>query len=304
MTYRVDVIRSRTRIGIRTGAVLTGALMLAAGARPAAADTTDVNAKESSWDDAAARLGTAGSLWDPVKTAGLTRSGTISVLADGLTVANGSATGGDTFAGAKYGRGSRSFTISEKWANTGWSAEPAFTTSMARVGRVLIPIGMPGMRIRVKAVIYANCFVQPTDSDPSNVPPWFRCARSQVLTTGGVLVMTARPASTMTAPGNTSIVIQSDGLAYSQLVAIATGLQQVAGANANGAGSAQMLGMCDQMVTGRVTFDRARAFAETNGYSARVGSIDGVEQALTADYRPDRFTLAIASNVVTSCTYG
>ena len=108
----------------------------------------------------------------------------------------------------------------------------------------------------------------------------------------------------MTAPGNTSIVIQTRGMSYRQLVAIATGLQQVAGATADGAGSAQMVGMCSQMMKGRMTFDQASAFAASNGYTARVGSIDGVPQAVTTDYRPDRFTLAIAANVVTGCTYG
>ena len=46
------------------------------------------------------------------------------------------------------------------------------------------------------------------------------------------------------------------------------------------------------------------AFAASNGYSARVGSIDGESLAVTADYRPDRFTLSTVSGAVTSCTYG
>ena len=116
--------------------------------------------------------------------------------------------------------------------------------------------------------------------------------------------MTARPSSTMAAPGTTSIVIQTRGLSYGQLISIASGVQQVAGAGADGAGSAQMLAMCSQMKTSKLTFDQANAFATSNGYSARVGSLDGVPQAVTMDYRPDRFTLSIVSNVVTSCSYG
>ncbi|MDI1290392.1 MAG: hypothetical protein PSX37_10645, partial [bacterium] len=239
------------------GGAVAAALTIAAGISPARADTLDLQAKTSSWDKAAAKLGTAGSLWDPMSTAGLKRVGAIDVAADGLTFARGRALTGDTVAAARYGRGATNFSISEKWANTGWAAEPAFTTSMAKVGTVLIPVGLPGTRIRVKATVYANCFVQPTNADPTPVPKWFKCARSQVLTTGGVLTMTARPSSTMTAPGNTSIVIQTSGLSYAQLISIAAGLQQVAGASADGAGSAQMVAMCKQMVTGRMTFDQA-----------------------------------------------
>lgn len=309
ITYGVGVMRYRilTRrlvVGAVVGAVVTAVVTALSGAPAQAAAGPDVQARATSWDQAAAQLGTAGSLWDPVATAGLRRTGRITVLAEGLAFAKGRAISGDSFAGATYGRGATTFTISEKWANTGWAVEPAFTTSMAKVGVVSIPIGQPGMKTSVKARIYANCFVQPTDSDPTNVPAWFRCARSQVLTTGGVLVMTARPASTMTSPGNTSIVIQSTGLSYSQLLRIATSLQQVAGAPATGDGSGQMVAMCRQMTTGRMTFDQANAFAQSNGYSARVGSIDGVPQAVTADFRPDRFTLAIKSNVVSACTYG
>lgn len=301
MTYGDGVSRHRAAIRTIAGIAVTGAVALAA--TPAYADT-NLQAKAATWDKAAARLGTAGSLWDPSKTAGLSQTGQVSVVADGLKFARGRAIAGSTFAGARYGRGATSFTISEKWVNTGWAAEPAFTTSMARVGTVQIPIGLPGTKIRVRATVYANCFVQPTDADPSEIPQWFRCAQSQVLTTGGVLTMTARPSSTMAAPGNASIVIQTTGITYGQLISIASGLQQVAGAAADGAGSAQMVGMCSQMTASRMTFDRANAFAMSNGYSARVGSIDGVPQAVTTDYRPDRFTLAIASNVATSCTYG
>lgn len=305
MTYGGGVSRCRAVVRTTACAAVTGTLALALSAGPAHGDTTSgIQAKAPTWDKAAARLGTAGSLWDPAKAVGLKRVGAISIIGDGLTFAGGRVTAGETFAGARYGRGAASFTISQKWASTGWAAEPAFTTSMAKVGTVTIPMGQPGTRIRLNATVYANCFAQSTDADPTKVPAWFRCAKSEVLTTGGVLTMTARPASTMSAPGTTTIVIQSSGLTYAQLVAVASGLQQVAGAPADGAGSAQMVGMCEQMVTGRMTVDQANAFAVSNGYFARVGSIDGVPQAVTADYRPDRFTLAIKANVVASCSYG
>ena len=108
----------------------------------------------------------------------------------------------------------------------------------------------------------------------------------------------------MTAPGTTSIVLRSTGLTYRQLVAVASSLQQVGPSPADGAGSAQMVGMCRQMVAGPMSFDQADAFARSNGYSARIGSLDGQPQAVTADYRPDRFTLDIVAGAVTGCTYG
>jgi hypothetical protein len=85
---------------------------------------------------------------------------------------------------------------------------------------------------------------------------------------------------------------------------VASRLLQVAGSPADGAGSAQMIAMCRQMVDGGMTAEQAAGFAASNGYSSRVGSVDGVPQAVTADYRPDRFTVSLVGGVVTSCSYG
>jgi hypothetical protein len=263
-----------------------------------------LTSKASSWDFAAAKLGVAGSLWEPGRTIGLPRVGRIDVIADNLSFGAGSVLSGDTFAGARYGTSKRGFTIAEKWADTGWAAEPAYSTSLARVRWVSVGLGLPGTRIPVRVEILANCFPQPADKDPRPLPRGFRCTKADVLRTGGVLRMTARPSSTMTAPGSTSIVVTSAGLTYSQLITIAHGLEQVAGSAANGAGSAQMVAMCGQMSLGAMTPDQAQAFAATSGYTTRVGSVDGQPQALTMDYRPDRFTLATAGGSVTSCTYG
>lgn len=285
--------------------VAAGGLAVAGMTGAAAADSSlDIDEKAPSWDAAASRLGTAGSLWEPQATAGLDRTRKVTVLADSLAFADGTATAGDTFAGTRYGKGRKSLLVSEKWANTGWAAEPAYSTSMARVGSVKIRLGDPGTQITVRARVFANCFPQPADADPNRVPKRFRCEKSDVRKTGGVLVMTARPPSQMTAPGTTSIVMQSKGLTYKELVAAARSLQQVAGSASDGIGSAQMVGMCAQMVSGRMTMDQASAFAESNGYVARPGSIDGEPLAVTADYRPDRFTLDLVSNAVVSCTYG
>lgn len=65
-----------------------------------------------------------------------------------------------------------------------------------------------------------------------------------------------------------------------------------------------MLELCDQMVAEAMTVDDATSLAESNGYIARVGSVDGEPQAVTMDYRIDRFTFEVVDGVVTSCQYG
>lgn len=288
---------------LAAAAVLAAAPVLGAG-QAWAAPAVDLHERAAGWDAAAARLGTAGSLWEPIQTGGLSARAGISVLADRITVDAGVITGGDTFAGVRYGTAARGFTISERWSGTGWAAQPAYSSSMARVGRVTVLLGPPGTQVPVRATVYANCFPQAADGPLAEVPRGFRCTKADVRRTGGVLRMTARPASTMSAPGKTAIVIQSTGLSHAALLRIASSLQQVAGAAADGAGSGQMLGMCRQMVDGSMSAQRASAFARANGYLTRVGSIDGVPQAVTTDYRPDRFTLDVQGGRVVSCAYG
>jgi len=291
------------RVGI-AGLMCAALLAVALPAQAAAPSQADVQQKVASWDAAAARLGLAGSLWEPIETAGLRRAGRIAVLAGNLAFANGAVAGGDTFASVRYGTSRRGFVISEKWANTGWARQPALSSRMAKVRSVFVLLGSPGTQVTLTADVYANCFPQRPGKKPRPVPARFRCTRNDVLRSGGVLTFTARPAATTTAPGDTSIVIQSTGMTFDQLVRVARNIQQVAGSGSDGAGSAQMVGMCRQMVGGGMTAAQADSFAIAYGYTTRVGSIDGVGLAVTADYRPDRFTLSTVSGVVTSCTYG
>jgi hypothetical protein len=270
----------------------------------AAAAAADIDTTAASWDAAAARLGTAGSLWEPAAVPGMARSRMLTVVAESLAFANAAVTAGDTFAGTRYGTARRGFWIDEKWADTGWAVPPEVSTGRAPVGWARIRLGSPGTRITVRARVFADCFPQATAGRPKPVPAAFRCTPADVLRTGGTLTMTARPVSAMTAPGTTSVVIRSTGLTYRELVSVASRLVQVAGSPAVGAGSAQMVAMCRQMVDGGMTADQAAAFAASNGYSSRVGSVDGVPQAVTADYRPDRFTVSLVGGAVTSCSYG
>ncbi|MDA3021681.1 MAG: hypothetical protein O2943_03280 [Actinomycetota bacterium] len=287
-------------------AALTAAAIAPGLATPAlaAASPYDINESVKSWGRAAAMLGTAGSLWEPANTAGLRRTSKVGVISDNLVITSGVVTGGDTFAGATYGRPAKGFQLSEKWAETGFAAEPAPSTSLAKVGNVKIKLGEPGTQIILTAQVYANCFKQPTNANPKEVPASYRCKKSEVLASGGLLEMTAKPPSTMTAPGDTSIVIDSTGLTYDQLVAIASSLTQV-GPNPNAAaGSAQLRAVCRQMVTDKLTFAAANKLAQANGYTARLASVNGESQMLTMDFRLDRMNLSTVSNAVTECTYG
>ncbi len=77
-----------------------------------------------------------------------------------------------------------------------------------------------------------------------------------------------------------------------------------AAASAAEAPSADMQALCDQMVGDGLSPEDATATAEENGYVARVGTIDGQPQAVTMDYREDRFTFDVENGVVVGCTYG
>jgi len=177
-------------------AILAAAALVPAVAAPAlAADSPyDINESVTSWATAAARLGTAGSLWEPMNTAGLRQSSKVEVISNNLVITKGTVTSGDTYAGATYGRPAKGFQISEKWADTGFAAEPASSTSLAKVAKVKIKMGEPGTQTTVTAQVYANCFKQPANSNPKEIPSGFRCKKSDVLATVGVVAVAAVPA--------------------------------------------------------------------------------------------------------------
>lgn len=68
--------------------------------------------------------------------------------------------------------------------------------------------------------------------------------------------------------------------------------------------NADMVTLCEQMVADGLSPEDATALAESNGFVARVGTIDGEPQAVTMDFREDRFTFEVADGVVVGCTYG
>lgn len=290
-----------TSVAIATIAGGAVAAVMVAGAPAANAATGTYQDTADTWADAAALLGTAGSLWQPKRTSGLTLRGQLDVVADNLSFAKGVATSGDTAASGRYGTKKRGFTIVEKWANTGWAAEPAPDIRSAPVGTVTITLGDPGTAIALKARVRANCYpYQPKHPKPPAAD--FRCSKSDVSTYGGTLTMTARPSSTMLAPGDTTIAIDSQGMTYAELVAVARGLVQVPGLPE--AASAEATFICLDMVQQKMTAEQAASLATSNGFTTRVGSIDGVGRMLTADYSPSRFTLSLTGGIVTACPAG
>lgn len=296
-------IASRARVGIAALSVVLPTVLLGAPEASAVVPRLTIE-RVATWDAAAARLGVAGSLWEPTVTQGLDPAGPVLVRAAGVRIESAAVSAGRTQAERRYGSASRGFRIIEKWAETRWVRTPGRSRTIGRVGPTTVLLGGPAAQLRVRVMVYANCEDRPVPLRPDRVPFDERCTTEDVRRTGGVLTMTARPASDRAAPGETSIVIESTGLSYRQLLDVAASLQQVAGAPAGGAGSAQMVGMCRQMTTGRMTAEQASRFAGASGYLTRVGSIDGQPQAVTADYRPDRFTLALQAGTVVSCTYG
>ncbi len=301
-------MRIRSLVVIVSSVVLVPAL----GATPAlAADSVDtsVQADVESWQEAADLLGPAGSLWRPSYTAGLKQDGTIDVVAEGITMKDGAVTGGSTFAGSSYGSSRKEkVTIVEKWAQTDWAADPETDIRRALVGSATISLGDPGTKVDVPAKIYANCYTKALSGDAPPPPKSLRCTKADVRKYGGTLEMTARPSSTMGGPSWSTILIDAEGLSYKQLVRVASSLQQVPGDYSMDGlelvGSAEMRGICGQMVGARMSLDAAQAFAQQSGYTVRPGSIDGVGQALTMDFRTDRVTVTLEGGVVTGCSYG
>jgi hypothetical protein len=65
-----------------------------------------------------------------------------------------------------------------------------------------------------------------------------------------------------------------------------------------------MTALCEQIIAQALPLEAGVALAEASGYTTRVGKVDGVDQALTADLREDRFTFEVKADVISGCTIG
>lgn len=165
------------------------------------------------WQSAALALDSAGTLYYPSFRAGLKQDSRIDVLAftpktksgDGVQYLSMLVTG-------SYKNRDGSFSLMEKYASTKWAARRVADKGQRIVTQQTIKMKEGGLKVR--STIYANCAA--TDADPALAQKKF-CSRADVEMFGGLLVMET--------PGETSIIIESNGLTFQQLVAIARGLK-------------------------------------------------------------------------------
>jgi hypothetical protein len=185
----------------------------------AAADTQTAR----TWAGAAQLAGPDGSLWQPTYRAGLKRSGPITVVQE--TYESGKAMG----VLATFGNNTRGFTILQTYDGYQPALDAEPNRSAAPVGTFTVRLGDPDTSIAIRAQVSANCYLPKDLLNPPPPPVDFRCTKADVKRYGATLTMTARPPSTMTAPGTTDVVIQSRGITFKQLMRIASGLQQIMG---------------------------------------------------------------------------
>lgn len=201
---------------ITTAVVLGSALV----SPSALADTQQVR----TWSAAAQEAGQDGSLWKPAYRAGLKLAGPIDVVQE--TFDDGSKA---MSVGATYGDRKRGFTILETYDGYSSALDAEPNRSAAPVGTFTVRLGDPGTSIPIPVRVDANCWEPNDTSNPTPAPKDFRCSKADVKTYGATLTMTAKPSSTMTAPGTTDIIIQSQGISFRQLIRISSNLQQITG---------------------------------------------------------------------------
>lgn len=66
----------------------------------------------------------------------------------------------------------------------------------------------------------------------------------------------------------------------------------------------QILEICGQASTDRLTFAAAAELIQASGYTARLVSLDGEAMMGTMDVRMDRVNLFVENGVVIGCTFG
>ena len=169
----------------------------------------------ATWQKAARALEPADVLYRPTFRAGLKQNSRIDILAfKHLTETDQRVKYSSMLITVNYSKRLRSFSIMEKRANVKWAARRVADPGQRLVERRTIRLN--DSKTRVRATIYANCALAELGVA---VQPGTRCTKADVKTYGGLLVMKA--------PAKTSIIVESKGLSYSELVAVARGLKQV-----------------------------------------------------------------------------
>ncbi len=110
------------------------------------------------------------------------------------------------------------FSLMEKYASASWAARRVADPGQRIVAQRLIKMNASGLK--VQSTIYANCALPVPDLALEQKQV---CSQADVKLFGGLLVMQT--------PGETSIIIESVGLTFQQLIAIARGLKSLDAGN-------------------------------------------------------------------------
>ena len=165
------------------------------------------------WQRAALTLNSKGNLYYPTKRANLIQESRIDVLAFTRKPKSGNGVRySSMLVTVNYTNRHGSFSLMEKYSNTTWAARRVADPGQRIVSKRTIKIDASATK--VQSTIYANCAVPEPDSA---VQLKKVCSRADVKLFGGLLVMEI--------PGRTSIIIESVGLTFQQLIAIARGLK-------------------------------------------------------------------------------
>ena len=204
------MVRAKQLIGIVLVVLITGAFV------PSSSFATKaVVDSYATWQKAARALEQTSTLYRPTFRAGLKQNSRIDILAfKRSTETREWVKYSSMLITVNYSKRLRSFSIMEKRANVKWAARRVADPGQRLVERRTIRLN--DSKTRVRATIYANCALAELGVA---VQPGTRCTKADVKTFGGLLVMKA--------PAKTSIIVESNGLSYSELVRVARGLKQV-----------------------------------------------------------------------------
>jgi hypothetical protein len=167
------------------------------------------------WQRAALALDSVGKIYFPSFRAGLKQESRIDVLAfTGKTKSDNEVKYSSMLVTGSYKNRHAAFSLMEKYASATWAARRVADPGQRIVAQRIIKMNASGTK--VQSTIYANCAVSVPDVAVEQKQV---CSQADVKLSGGLLVMETS--------GETSIIIESVGLTFQQLIAIARGLKSL-----------------------------------------------------------------------------
>lgn len=167
------------------------------------------------WQRVALALESEGTIYYPSFRAGLKQDSRIDVLAFTRKTKSGKGVKySSMLVTGSYKNDQAAFSLMEKYSSATWAARRVADPGQRIVSKRTIKMNASGTKVR--STIYANCAVSVPDLAVEQKQV---CSQADVKLFGGLLVMET--------PGETSIIIESIGLTYQQLIAIARGLKSL-----------------------------------------------------------------------------